>query len=98
MNNLLLKLRQLLHLTVDKKRAAAIARQALASTAKCELEIFAEKPENIILYNQPTEPCWYIIAPWNDGLDGKILRSSHLIVISKISGQILYDGSANDEG
>lgn len=46
----------------------------------------------------PTEPSWRIYAPRGDGLDGKMLRSSRIILISKESGRVLYDGSANDEG
>lgn len=44
------------------------------------------------------EPAWYVTVPWNDGLDGRCLRSSRIIAISKVGGAVLYDGSANDEG
>ncbi len=57
-------------------------------------------PENMHIYtsNRLNEPCWYVTAPWNDGLDGSMLRSSRIIIISKKTGYVLYDGSANDEG
>jgi hypothetical protein len=45
-----------------------------------------------------TEPAWYVFVPHFDGMDGNCLRSSHVIVISKVGGRILYDGSAFDEG
>ena len=45
-----------------------------------------------------TGPAWYVIVPWNDGLDGRCLRSSRVIVIAKVGGAVLYDGSGNDEG
>lgn len=41
---------------------------------------------------------WYVYVPWCDGLDGSALRSSRVVVVSKVGGRILYDGSANDEG
>jgi hypothetical protein len=44
------------------------------------------------------EPCWWVYAPWNDGWDGWMLRSSRVMLISKRTGEILYDGSAGDEG
>ena len=49
-------------------------------------------------YNRPLEPHWIIHAPWLDGLDGSCLRSSRVILVSKISGRVLYDGDAGDEG
>jgi hypothetical protein len=45
-----------------------------------------------------TELCWWVYAPWNDGWDGWMLRSSRVMLISKRTGAILYDGSAGDEG
>lgn len=46
----------------------------------------------------PTEPAWYVLLPWFDGLDGRSLRSSRLITIVKSDGRVIYDGSAQDEG
>ncbi len=39
-----------------------------------------------------------MVAPWNDGNDGLMLRSSRVLLISKHAGEVLHDGSANDEG
>lgn len=39
---------------------------------------------------------WYVYLPWFDGV--LALRSSRVIVVSKIGGHVLYDGSAGDEG
>ncbi|WFB36804.1 putative molybdenum carrier protein [Kiritimatiellota bacterium B12222] len=50
------------------------------------------------IYGKPTDPNWVIRAPWNDGKDGTMLRSSRVILISKLTGEILHDGEANDEG
>ena len=44
------------------------------------------------------EPAWYIFAPWCDGRDDTMLRSSRIVAVSKRGGRVLYDGSANDEG
>lgn len=46
--------------------------------------------------HEPEEVPLYV--PWNDGTDGKMLQSSRIIVVSRVSGRILYDGSASDEG
>jgi len=56
------------------------------------------KPDNCRIYNMPAEPCWFQYVPWADGQDGLMLRSSRVILISKLTGRILYDGPANDEG
>jgi hypothetical protein len=60
--------------------------------------VYPERPNNCRLYSTPLGSCWYAYAPWQDGLDGIMLRSSRVIAISKKTGAILYDGSANDEG
>jgi hypothetical protein len=60
--------------------------------------IYDRKPPNINVYNLPEEPIWFVFVPWNDGKDGMMLRSSHLLLISKLTGRIFFDGSANDEG
>jgi len=82
---------------VSKHAAVEIARQALTPQAGA-FSICGKKPQNINVYNLPREPSWFIFAPWGDGKDGAILRSSRLILVSKLTGKILYDGSANDEG
>lgn len=51
------------------------------------------------IYGGPiAEPAWFVLVPWFDGHDGNSLRSSRLIVLAKIDGHVLYDGSAHDEG
>jgi len=50
-------------------------------------------------YGLPVDqPAWLVFLPWFDGLDGRCLRSSRFIAISKRDGAILYDGTALDEG
>ncbi|MDD5476134.1 MAG: hypothetical protein PHU03_06430 [Syntrophales bacterium] len=61
-------------------------------------ECYEDQPANCRIYNMPKEPCWFVYVPWGDGYDGCMLRSSRVILVSKQTGKILYDGSAGDEG
>lgn len=54
------------------------------------------KPDNFRIYDAPDEPCWYISAPWDDEVIA--IRNSRVILVGKLTGTILYDGSARDEG
>ena len=81
----------------ERRQVAVIARRAVVPDVR-QFRVYSRKPENVNVYNVPTEPCWYVFAPWVDGKDGTMLRSSHVLLVSKISGRVLYDGSANDEG
>jgi len=83
--------------SVSQRKALRIARKA----ADHDLPFYSierVKPEKICLYNMPSEPSWFVFSPWNDGKDGTMLRSCRLIMVSKLSGRVLYDGSAMDEG
>ena len=44
------------------------------------------------------ESFWCVFAPWMDGKDGTMLRSSRIVLVAKKGGMILADESANDEG
>ncbi len=82
---------------MGKRKALQIAQEHCIP----ELKEFRLPPKSLKipwLYQEPKESCWVVYAPWFDGKDGKALRSSRIIMISKKSGEILYDGSANDEG
>lgn len=61
-----------------------------------EIDICPERPSNCNLYNPPTEPCWYAYVPHNDGI--LALRSSRIVIMSRVTGKVIYDGSAGDEG
>ncbi len=91
------RLRVRLFPPVGKRQAALIASRAVAPNLR-QFRVYGKRPPNVNLYNLPTEPCWYVFAPWHDGKDDLMLRSSRLLLVSKISGKVLYDGSANDEG
>jgi hypothetical protein len=84
-------------LSVD--RAREIARQACRLDKwipPCTQLGLREKPPN--LYEPPHEDCWWFYAPWGDGQDGMKLRSTRVVGVSKRTGAVLYNGSANDEG
>ncbi|SIR04120.1 hypothetical protein SAMN05920897_12811 [Alkalispirochaeta americana] len=97
MKRLFQQIRLRLFPPIGRTAALAIARQRCASEPDLFC-IYRRLPANVHIYRQPEEPCWFISAPWNDGSDGLILRSSRLLLISKQTGEVLYDGSANDEG
>ena len=54
-------------------------------------------PVNCHPYNVPSHDCWYVLCSANPS-HVYMLCSSRLIVISKTTGEVVYDGSANDEG
>lgn len=50
------------------------------------------------IYNAPTEPCWWILAPHAADRGALTLRSSRVVLVGRRTGVVHYDGSANDEG
>lgn len=83
---------------VSEGQAIKIAMAAYRQVSNADDRSFQICNKRLNLYPQPQEPCWYVFAPWGDGLDGAVLRSSRVIAVSKITGAILYDDSAGDEG
>ena len=84
--------------TVSRRKARAIAVGCFRPPPASAFQIRSGLPSNAHFYNAPDEPFWCVHAPWGDGLDSLCLRNSRIILISKRSGKILYDGSAHDEG
>jgi len=82
---------------VSRRQAVEIAREQCTLDRR-SFAIYDRMPANTTIYYHPPEPCWFVLAPWGDGYDGRMLRSSRLILVSKASGKVLFDGSANDEG
>ncbi len=81
---------------ITKQKALEIAAQ-VCKTDRREFHCYSKKPENFTIYAAfPDEPCWYVSAAWDDALH--MLRSSRVIVISRMTGKVFYDGSAGDEG
>lgn len=59
-----------------------------------------DSSESIARYYAVHDPqaAWHVFLPWFDGAHEWSLRSTRVIAVSKDDGQILYDGSAHDEG
>jgi len=89
--------------SIDAAKAESIARKELEAIAsRQQLEVidgdqFPDGRRQPMLYGGPEGfpcGCWIIyLEPRGDRLE-----SSQIIVISKSSGQIVYSGSAYDEG
>jgi hypothetical protein len=78
---------------ITQEQAKAIALQHLAKTRSIEI---TDVWGNWNVYGAGNlESCWYILSSFSDS---PMLASSRLIAISKETGKILFDGSANDEG
>ncbi len=80
---------------IGKDEALRIAQKQCAPPIE-SFEIYELKPENWNIYVAPavSEECWYTQAP-SMGAGPQISRA---IIISKENGEVVYDGSANDEG
>jgi len=97
--NWLAHLTTLLFPPVRRQAALNIARQALAHTRDmAPLACHGRRPAGFHIYGDVPEPCWWVVAPWDDGKDGFVIRSSRVIAVGKQSGKVHYDGSAGDEG
>jgi len=84
---------------ISRDEALRIASEALISdVGGIPLVCHATQPPNCNIYNMPSEPCWFVYAPWGDGKDRTTIRSSRVILVGKLTGTIHYDGSAGDEG
>lgn len=49
------------------------------------------------VYITASEPCFFVFAPWCDGVKWA-LPSSRVIAVSRVTSRVLYDGSGYDEG
>ena len=84
---------------ISREQALQIAMQALARPVDAEALVCHDtKPPMGRIYELTSEPCWYIFAPWDDHNEPLVIRSRRVILVSKLTGMIHYDGSAGDEG
>ena len=86
---------------VSKKDAMRIASAKLAEKVRhLPMTCHGIKPERCSPYlaRVPSEPCWYVYAPWDDEEEVFALRSSRLILVGKLTGTVYHDGSAGNEG
>lgn len=81
---------------VTAGQALEIAQRQLKNAEEIKFEVHAKKPANFHPYGDfPDEPCWYVqIQQPNAG----VLCSSQMVMISRLTGKVLYYGSAGDEG
>ncbi|WP_173052978.1 hypothetical protein [Candidatus Nitrotoga sp. AM1P] len=81
---------------ITKQCALVIAARVLTPHGG-QFKCYSQKPDSCRIYGINTDqPCWYVYVPWEDGM--LALRSSRVIVISRLTGKILFNGSAGDEG
>ena len=82
---------------VSRHKARRIAANALANNDRSDrLICHSTKPRACNIWGTQPEPCWYIYASWSGSYDGTMIRSSHMILVGKLTGVIHYDGSAGD--
>ena len=58
-----------------------------------DFRVCEERPVGLYLPSSE-EPCWYVYVPWGDNLG--MVGGSHVIAISKSTGEILFDGSVGE--
>lgn len=59
-------------------------------------EVSETLPTRCNPYGLPTEDCWFIVYSVNK--PPGLISASSVAAISKKTGKVIYDGSANDEG
>lgn len=90
------KLKRFLKIPISCDDAMQIANSACETYLK-PYEVHDRLNPNWSFYNYPdiTEPCWFVVLLQPEPI---ALRSCTVMVISRKTGQVLYCGSANDEG
>ena len=83
-------------MNVSKEQALAIFHQRHPAQIIRWFEITDTLPERSSIHNCPKD-CWFVcfFTIYDDPF---ILQSSRLVAVSKATGEIVYDGDANDEG
>lgn len=89
---------------VSREQALEVVRDHLEATGRARSSV--TKVHSIgeidwrppMIYGQDLEDCWiaYIERPQPEG--GWMIGPSHVVLVSKDSGEVVYDGSAHDEG
>jgi len=81
---------------VSRKKALCIAVQRCEKNGD-QCHLWPKDLAQPMVY-KPEEPYWTIWAPQADRLEEFTLRCSRVIMVSKLTGEVLWDGTANDEG
>jgi hypothetical protein len=82
-------------MSIGREQALAVFHERYPRGTVHWVEITDNLPDRCAVYNRPAD-CWFVLF-----LEEKLitrLRSSRLVAVSKSTGEIVYDGSANDEG
>jgi hypothetical protein len=81
--------------SISRQEALKIAQKQCTPPIDA-FKIYDLKPSGCCIYwaKKKDEESWYVTPPGDSGM----LASTHAIVISKKTGRVVYDGSANDEG
>jgi hypothetical protein len=94
MGQILKKLWYLIHPSISRQKALKIAQKQCMPPIDA-FKIYDCKPSGWCIYGlKDDEEYWYVTRPGDVGM----LASSHAIVISKQTGEMVYDGSAHNEG
>lgn len=84
---------------ITKQKALEIAAQVCGGDHEV-FHCYNKKPKGCAIYMvtpiPENEPCWYVYTSWDK--NPGVLRSSRVIVISRLTGKVYYDVSAGDEG
>jgi hypothetical protein len=80
---------------IIQSQAADIARTKLSQ--HIEVTVYSERPDYFRGYaTAGIEDCWYVYCRMSD--EETILKANRVICVSKSTGKVVWEGSANDEG
>jgi hypothetical protein len=82
-------------MSIKRDEALALFHERYPPATVGAFRITDTLPDNCAVYNPPTN-CWFIL--FSENPFPMRLQSSRLVAISKSTGEIVCDGSANDEG
>ena len=82
---------------ISKEQALEIFKSHVVMDEQNIYNISDSAPNVNVYGGLPSEECWYILCSFHPQ-DPLTISSSRLICISKYTGCVLFDGSANDEG
>jgi hypothetical protein len=76
------------------KEALEIAVEHNGSRPLIESSVHEQLPPNCFVYGN-FKDCWFILSSFDTR---SVLRSSRLIIVSRLLAKVIFDGDANDEG
>jgi hypothetical protein len=82
-------------ISISRDQALTVFHRRYPPELVCRVHITDTLPDNCGVPNRPTN-CWFLL--FSDEEIITRLQSSRLVAVSKNTGEIIYDGDANDEG